>query len=130
MFCNMQNLRLRQEKVVLMAEFLDKTSLALLLYMEKHNGKMNQHEVCLISKEDFSHNSKNRYIENLKHRGLIEEHLLNSVSDGLFGTKSSGCTYSFSLGGESYLQELRRDQANQLLQSASDLLNSVSGLKF
>ena len=32
-----------------MAEFLDKTSLALLLYMEKHNGKMNQHEVCLIS---------------------------------------------------------------------------------
>lgn len=29
-----------------MAEFLDKTSLALLLYMEKHNGKMNQHEAA------------------------------------------------------------------------------------
>lgn len=113
-----------------MAEFLDEKSLALLLYMVKHNGKMNQHEVCLISKEDFSHNGQNRYIENLKHRGLIDEHLLNAVSDGLFGTRSSGCTYSLSLGGESYLQELRRDQANQLLQSASDLLNSVSGLKF
>lgn len=45
-----------------MAEFLDKKSLALLLYMEKHNGKMNQHEVCLVSGEDFSLNGQNRYI--------------------------------------------------------------------
>lgn len=112
-----------------MADFLDKTSLALLLYMEKH-GKMNQHEVCLISKEDFSHNNTNRYIENLKRRDLIEEQLLNPVSDGLFGTTSSGYSYSLSLYGESYLQELRRDQADQLLRSASDLLGAVSGLKF
>lgn len=113
-----------------MAEFLDKTSLAILLYMEKHNGKMNQHEVCLISCEDFSFNGQNRYIENLKHRGLIEEHPIYTSCDGLFGSTTSGCTYSLSLDGESYLQELRRDQANQLLQSASDLLGSVSGLKF
>lgn len=113
-----------------MAEFLDKTSLALLLYMEKHNGKMNQHEVCLISGEDFSFNGQNRYIENLKHRGLIEEHPIYTSCDGLFGSTTSGYTYSLSLGGESYLQELRRDQADQLLRSASDLLGSVSGLKF
>lgn len=113
-----------------MVEFLDKASLALLLYMEKHNGKMNQHEVCLFSGEDFSFNGQNRYIENLKHRGLIEEHPIYTSCDGLFGSTTSGCTYSLSLGGESYLQELRRDQADQLLRSASDLLGSVSGLKF
>lgn len=88
-----------------MVDFLDKISFALLLYMGKH-GRMNQHEVCLISKEDFSRNGTNRYIQSLKHRGLIEEQMLNPVSDGLYGTTCTGYSYSLSLAGESYLPQV------------------------
>lgn len=113
-----------------MAEFLDKKSLALLLYMEKHNGKMNQHEVCLISGEDFSHNGQNRYIQNLKSRNLAEEHPVDPVPDGVGGWLYTECSFSLSFAGESYLQELRADQKNQILQAAWDFLVSILGQKF
>ncbi len=113
-----------------MAEFLDKKSLALLLYMEKHNGKMNQHEVCLISGEDFSHKDQNRYIQNLKNRKLVEEHPVNPVPDGVGGWKYTECTFSLSFAGESYLQELRADRENQILQAGLDALVSIFGSKF
>ncbi|MFR1778505.1 MAG: hypothetical protein ACLSW6_02330 [Faecalibacterium prausnitzii] len=113
-----------------MAEFLDKKSLALLLYMEKHNGKMNQHEVCLISGEDFSHNGQNRYIQNLKGRGLIDERRKEYIPDGVGGFLPSEYIYSLPLAGEAYLQELRADRENQILQAALDLLVSIFGQKF
>jgi len=113
-----------------MAEFLDKTSLALLLYMEKHNGKMNQHEVCLISGENFSHNGQNRYIQNLKHWQLIEERRKEYIPDGVGGFLPSECIYSLSLNGEAYLQEVRADQENQALQAALDALVSIFGSRF
>jgi len=113
-----------------MAEFLDKTSLALLLYMEKHNGKMNQHEVCLISGEDFSHNGQNRYIQNLKHRQLIDERRKEYIPDGVGGFLPSEYIYSLLLNGEAYLQEVRADRDNQVFQAALDLLVSILGSKF
>ena len=113
-----------------MAEFLDKKSLSLLLYMEKHNGKMNQHEVCLISGEDFSHNGQNRYIQNLKSRKLAEEHPVDPVPDGVGGWLYTECSFSLSFAGESYLQELRADQKSQILQAAWDFLVSILGPKF
>ena len=113
-----------------MAEFLDKTSLALLLYMEKHNGKMNQHEVCLISGEDFSFNGQNRYIQNLKGRGLIDERRKEYIPDGVGGFLPSEYIYSLPLAGEAYLQELRADRENQILQAAMDLLVTIFGQKF
>ena len=113
-----------------MAEFLDKKSLALLLYKEKHNGKMNQHEVCLISGEDFSLNGQNRYIQNLKGRGLIDERRKEYIPDGVGGFLPSEYIYSLPLAGEAYLQELRADRENQILQAALDLLVSIFGQKF
>ena len=112
-----------------MAEFLDKKSLALLLYMEKHNGKMNQHEVCLISGEDFSFNGQNRYIQNLKGRGLIDERRKEYIPDGVV-VFSQRVHLSLPLAGEAYLQELRADRENQILQAALDLLVSIFGQKF
>lgn len=113
-----------------MAEFLDKTSLALLLYMEKHNRKMNPARSLSHFRRGFQFQRPESVHSELEGRGLIDERRKEYIPDGVGGFLPSEYIYSLPLAGEAYLQELRADRENQILQAALDLLVSIFGQKF
>lgn len=106
-----------------MSNLLDKTSLALLLYMESHQRVM-ESEIVHITKEAFNSFGDNRYSKNLLDKGLVTRKRVNPVPDGVGGFVHNGWEYSISLDGIAYLEALRRNRADRLLQDALDILSS------
>lgn len=107
-----------------MAECLDKTSLALLLYMEKHQ-RVTEGEVLHITREAFDSAGNNRYAKNLLDHGFATRKPVNPIPDGVGGFVYKECEYSISLDGISYLEELQRNRADRLLQDALGILSSL-----